>query len=315
MLRRNLVIGGLSASVLTLHSLRSQATSENAGKDQRIFQDDLPTSLPLAFPFELIETDGESALSKWTDLKKMAGVSPVVAGGRTDVERLLDGLAMDADAGSHTRSVDSLLEAAAALNHPEDLRSMRASDEADACARLKEWLSKTDQKDIGIDILDHSGNKRPMTKEEILTGCDEVLLPEVGDWPLSAPGSPGLTVANDVLSGRPLKKVYIALVPTNDWTTVPVHLKWGNWNANPPPEYHVAALRSWRDRYGAELVGLTGDTMNLRVSRKPQSRDEALSLAREQYDYCNDIVNQGLGTLSNLAAYTLDSDWWYFWWD
>ncbi len=55
--------------------------------------------------------------------------------------------------------------------------------------------------------------------------------------------------------------------------------------------------------------------MDLRVTRRPQSRAEALELAREHYIYCNDIVDQGLGTLSALAACLMANDLWEFWWD
>src|SRR5262249_5046813 len=110
-------------------------------------------------------------------------------------------------------------------------------------------------------------------------------------------------------------KVHIAIIPTDDWTTIPAYLNWGGWNACPHPEYHIAALRSWRDRFGAELVGLSFDVMNLRVARRPATREAALELAREQYFYCGDIVDQGTGTLSRLAATLMTDDWWFFWWD
>jgi hypothetical protein len=141
--------------------------------------------------------------------------------------------------------------------------------------------------------------------------------PPLGEWPAQIeplPG-PGLTVAYKIGSAVPLQKVHIGLFPTNDWTTVPAHLRWGGWNDCPEPEIHVAALRSWRDRFGAELVGLGPDVMNLRVGRRPKTRADALELAREQYLYCNDIVDQGTGTLSRLAAALMADDWWYFWWD
>jgi hypothetical protein len=77
----------------------------------------------------------------------------------------------------------------------------------------------------------------------------------------------------------------------------------------------VAALRSWRDRFGAELVGLGFDTMNLRVARRPQTRAEALELAREQDLYSQDLVDQVAGTLSHLAADLMTHEWWFFWWD
>jgi hypothetical protein len=121
----------------------------------------------------------------------------------------------------------------------------------------------------------------------------------------------------DEFSGqwRLRQTVDIALIPTDDWTAIPAFFQFGAWNACPPPEYHVAALRSWRDRYGAELVGLSHDVLELRVAGRPASRAIALDLAREQYAYCNDIVDQGTGTLSGLAASLMASDWWHFWWD
>jgi hypothetical protein len=139
--------------------------------------------------------------------------------------------------------------------------------------------------------------------------------PQMGEWPAEAPRSPQLSVAADLFSGTPLPLTHLIVIPTNDWTTIPAFLRWGGWNDCPAPEYHVAALRSWRDRFGAELVGLGPDVMNIRVSRKPETRSAALDLAREQYEYCNDIVDQGVGTLSALAAGLMENDWWFFWWD
>ena len=74
-------------------------------------------------------------------------------------------------------------------------------------------------------------------------------------------------------------------------------------------------MRSWRDRYGAELIGMSSDTINLRVAVRPKTREEALALARDQYVYCADNIDQGVRTYSALAAALMESDWWYFWWD
>ena len=134
-------------------------------------------------------------------------------------------------------------------------------------------------------------------------------------WPTDVPLSTGPSVAVDITTDKPLDKVHIALIPTDDWSTIPAHLQWGGWNACPHPEFHVAALRSWRDRFGAELVGLGRDRMDLRVTRRPQTREAALELAREQYVYCSDIVDQGPGGLSALAADLIADPWWFFWWD
>ena len=144
-------------------------------------------------------------------------------------------------------------------------------------------------------------------------GADGPHDPPIGEWPASPDPSLGLSVAGNFRG--PLPKVYIALVPTDDWTTIPAHLCWGGWNDCPAAEYHVAAMRRWRDRYGAELVGMSFDTINLRVATKPKTRAEALALAREQYVYCNDIIDQGGQAYSALAASLMANDWWFFWWD
>jgi hypothetical protein len=136
-----------------------------------------------------------------------------------------------------------------------------------------------------------------------------------GDWPDAAPGGAGLSVARDIRTGEPLERVHLLRLPARASWEAPAYLRWGGWNACPPPEYHVAALRDWHQRYGADLIGIDGDTLNIRVKRRPSSRKEALALARDQYRYCPDIIDQGVETLSALAAALMTEDWWYFWWD
>ena len=145
---------------------------------------------------------------------------------------------------------------------------------------------------------------------------DDSVPPPLGEWPAPGAGEKmALTIATDILTGKPLDRVHILLVPAADGSEVPAYLHWGAWNACPGPELHVALLRRWQARYGVELVGLSGDTMNLRVAKRPATRDEALDLAREHYLYCSDIVDQGTEALAPLAASLMDSDWWFFWWD
>jgi hypothetical protein len=161
-----------------------------------------------------------------------------------------------------------------------------------------------------------AGGTRELTREETQAFMlQESRSPPLGDWPAQAESASELSVALDRRSGGFLRKAHIALIPTDDWTTIPAYLRWGGWNACPHPEYHVAALRSWRDRFGAELVGLSHDTMNLRAAHPPASREDALDLAREQYVYCPDNVDQGVGTLGAFAAYLMGNTWWDFWWD
>lgn len=138
-----------------------------------------------------------------------------------------------------------------------------------------------------------------------------------GPWPDGGAGvfSPGPALAKDSLSRRYLDEAWIVLLPTDDQATAIAMLGYGGWNECPGPEEHVAAFRSWRERFGFELIGAGKDVIEGRVSRRPSSRQEALELAWEQYAYCPDIVDQGVVQVSVLAAGLMESSWWYFWWD
>lgn len=168
-------------------------------------------------------------------------------------------------------------------------------------------------------ILEAAGKMR--LHEELLARTDEERLPEadkpalIGKWPDVPPAESGLTVTGDIVTGKPFDRVHILLIPTADGAEVPAYLRWGNWNDCPHPALHVALLRSWNARFGAELVGLSGDVLNIRAKRRPATREEALALAWEQYLYCADIVEQGVETTSALAAALMETDWWFFWWD
>jgi hypothetical protein len=139
----------------------------------------------------------------------------------------------------------------------------------------------------------------------------------VGEWPddtdeFAPDRGPALIL--DARTGEPLDRIHILLMPASHGYEVPALLRWGGWNACPPSEHH-AALRQWQEDYGAELVGLSGDVVELRIARRPATSEEALRLAREQYAYCDDILDQGTNDLATLAALLAVSDWWYFWWD
>lgn len=114
---------------------------------------------------------------------------------------------------------------------------------------------------------------------------------------------------------RPLARVHLALVPVESQWQVPAFLGLGDWNDCPAPEVHAAILRDWGDRFGAEVVGLSNDTLELRVARPPRRRSAARALAREQYLYCQDIVDQGIRSIEALAIALLRAPSWYFWWD
>ncbi|MBR0646634.1 DUF4253 domain-containing protein [Plastoroseomonas hellenica] len=265
-----------------------------------------------SIPFRRIETDGQAALAAWERLQAEDKGWPVVVGGDRDLVRLAEWLEI-----GDARSAEAILAAAEALRFPDALHALRAEERQHFEAMTGGGNGPGLPPRVNrLSLPD--GQWQALSPEEIRGLWEDSARPKgapaIGEWPDVPEAGPGLTVARDH-QDHPLPKVHILVLPTRDGTAAPAFLKWGGWNANPPPELHVAALRSWRDRHGAELVGISNDVLNLRVTRRPETREAALALAREQSVYCEDIVLQGVGTLAPLAAILMASDWWYFWWD
>lgn len=281
---RRLVLGGIAATGLAAtRAVAGQQSSvppipePNRGEEYR----DMRARLLAAFPYERITVPGARVQAEWERLKAEGRGWPVAIGADADLERLADQFAMAGPAVTGA--------AVAGLDARSVDQIIAASHSICFPEDLRRW----------------PGAYQP-----------EDLRAPVGRWPTKVGmGNLGPSVAFDPVSSRPYDKVHIVMLPTRNGWEAPAYLRWGDWNACPPPEYHVAALRDWHDRFGADLVGINGDTMDLKVRNRPGSRDRALALAHDMYGYCPDIVDQGVGTISALAAQLMASDWWYLWWD
>lgn len=144
-------------------------------------------------------------------------------------------------------------------------------------------------------------------EEELLdpeTGCP------LGEWPEHPQPFNGFLILDQQSADLAL-----VLIPTKQSWEVPIYLGFGGWNACPHPGEIAGLLRHWFGMWGAELVAMAFDTLELRVGRSPQERETALNLAREHYLACQDIVDQGVGSLNALAAGLLGGNTWFFWWD
>lgn len=104
---------------------------------------------------------------------------------------------------------------------------------------------------------------------------------------------------------------------------VPVSAPWhlfawfpfGNWNGCPDKKALVNVGRYWFEQHGAVPAFITHDTLEMTVPQ-PVSDAQSLYLAKEQYAYCLDQVEQtGLQTIHALADSLRTSTVWHFWWD
>jgi hypothetical protein len=137
----------------------------------------------------------------------------------------------------------------------------------------------------------------------------------LGEWPGEIADKGSIGLHKGALDRKVKLEVYLGLAKIEKPWQLPAILKYGAWNECPEPEAHCAFHRGWQDKFRAEIVGMSGDVVECAVNNPPTDRKAATILAWEQYWYCADIVDQGCGSISNLAATLLNSPYWYFWWD
>ncbi|AOS62735.1 DUF4253 domain-containing protein [Actinoalloteichus hymeniacidonis] len=77
----------------------------------------------------------------------------------------------------------------------------------------------------------------------------------------------------------------------------------------------AAVVRSWEDRFGARVVRIGFDTLDLSVAAPPTTIEHAEQVAAEHWTFCPDNIDQGPGTLRDYAEEILGKNSWSFWWD
>lgn len=137
----------------------------------------------------------------------------------------------------------------------------------------------------------------------------------LGEW-LDEPQAEDTILAHtDISTGEIKPVVYLGMALIDEPWMLASAVKYGNWNSCPAPDIQCAIMKYWEEKYGAEIVSMTGDTIECKVKNPPATKDAAIQLAWEQYWYCADIVDQGTQTIANLAAGLINSEYWFFWWD
>ncbi len=226
---------------------------------------------------------GSEAVDRWRQLRALAdetGYWPVILGNDKEASRVLEFANYE-----HGQPLAEILTEAASQS-------------------AEQWLKECEQSNLNALQKAHGASWQDFLKELH------------GDWPESVHAVTGFTIPFErVGSGPPKAKVTIGLFPTKNGWEVPAQLNFGGWNECPDPAVHVRIMRKWFEDYGAELVGMSGDVIEMSVSRPPSTREDALRLAEQQFFYCEDIVLQGTETIEMLAAGLLGNRVWFFWWD
>jgi Domain of unknown function (DUF4253) len=248
---------------------------------------------------ELWEVDGNKvygltitasdAITTWEKLYKLVtdtGYYPVILGDRAEA---IQTHSDEIEQRSSHIIVKKLLEEAEDIDSNKwfvsEAREMREDSE--------------DDEDCWIE-----GEEFPDDRNEI----DRDILEEIDYWHETFEKEPEYTIPSS-------DQTLISLLPTTtSWETF-AFLQFGGWNDCPTSEENIAIAKRWYELYGAEVVGISNDTVEMRVGKPPLDADAAFRLAQEQYIYCKDIVNQGVGSLTKLAVNLYANNIWFFWWD
>lgn len=235
------------------------------------------------FDFEIIEKDGKEAFWEVLDLRATIAENekyPFLMGGENSRMLLAESY------GFNRHSVWEIIEKA----RDSDVEKLFEK-------RMRDALP--DAEEIEFDLA-------------VLTGVWE---PHDSNRDLGLPWDDFIAAHKDVSTKKFLDKCFVGIAPVRESWQVPAFVKFGAWNACPKPEEHCAIMRFWQEEYAAEIVSLTGDVIECAVKNPPQTEEECFRLAWQQYAYCSDIVDQGVGTVGALASRLRDCSYWYFWWD
>ena len=115
-------------------------------------------------------------------------------------------------------------------------------------------------------------------------------------------------------NGKKTVPVVLAEIPIKNPWEVFAYLPFGGWNECPANEEHMAVAKYWFEKYGAIPALMTHDVLEYSLPA-PVSQERSMEVAWEQFTYCSDIVEQGVGTVGRLADGLAKSSYWYFWWD
>lgn len=92
-------------------------------------------------------------------------------------------------------------------------------------------------------------------------------------------------------------------------------LPMGGFNDCPMPSQMVAMAKHWFEKYGAIPAVITNDVVEFFVPQVIEDKETLIDLGMEQFFFCIDIVEQGVGSVEELIKTLYKSKQWYFWWD
>ena len=148
--------------------------------------------------------------------------------------------------------------------------------------------------------------------DEVMEPCGDEDYDVLGEFGQPAP-QPAL--ASFLARYATNEETIIAKIPAKNPWELAVWMPMGGFNDCPLPENQAAVFRYWFEKYGAVPATVTYDIWEMALTNPPTTEEEAEALAKEQYAFCPDIVDQGMETIRALASGLIGACTWFFWWD
>jgi hypothetical protein len=118
----------------------------------------------------------------------------------------------------------------------------------------------------------------------------------------------------DAVQALAFPTVNIGLVPARAGYEVPALLGWaGAERDNIGGAEHLSVLQFWFEHYGAELVSLGLERMELLVEHPPDDARGAFELAVQHYSYCPALMDNLVPAMGALAAMLFGRHWIFDW--
>jgi hypothetical protein len=233
---------------------------------------------------------GVEAIEQWTNLRQgldVVGYYPLLLGGEDEISCYID-------------TIEELQDDRYNFMSMEELKNEVTNFDSDQWLAERAQMMYTDRREYQeLDDGDPT---------EVL--CQDIF----GKWRENVSPSHNFMIPYNH-QYQPLDRIVVALIPNQTCWLMPAFLNFGGWNDCPDLMGHLIMMKRWYEQYGAEVVGITHDVVEMRVAKPPLDQTQAIALAKEQYLYCSDIVEQGTETLCRLAGLLVQGTAWYFWWD
>ncbi len=104
----------------------------------------------------------------------------------------------------------------------------------------------------------------------------------------------------------------IGVLKTTDKYTVLKQINTDGINYNITNDSLLKIIKQFDDKYSLELIGASGDWCEFIIHKEP---NDWLIFAKEVYQVCPDVIDQGAGNLEALAEEMKNSKRLYLWWD